>query len=79
MDQTKRILDLKARRAALSERLARVEAKQAREERKRLTRQKILIGVAVLRALGTGKMAQESFHRLISENLSSKDLAHFRL
>lgn len=79
MDMTKRIIELKGKKAAILDRLARAEAAQAKVERKRATRQKILIGVAVQRALGTGRMSQESFLRLLGENLSPKDLTLFRL
>jgi len=78
MDQSKRISDLKAKKAALTVRLARAEAQQAKNERRHLTRQKILIGAAVLRALAVGRMTQESFYRLLAENLAAKDIALFK-
>ena len=78
MDQSKRISDLKARRAALSARLASAEAQQAKEERKALTRKRIVIGAAVQRACAAGRMTPDGFRRLLTENLAIKDLELFK-
>jgi hypothetical protein len=78
-DRENVIIRLKAKKAALTARLSQAEAKQAKEQRRRLTRQKIIIGAAVTRACALGRMDQESFRRLLTENLSSKDLAIFDL
>ncbi len=78
MIKSRSISDLKARKAALSARLARAIAQQAKEERKVLTRKKILIGAAVQRSLAAGRMSQQAFSQLLTENLSAKDIEIFK-
>ncbi len=79
MDYSQRILALKAKKGAVMAKLAKAEGQQAREERRLLTRQKVLIGVAVLRALEHGRISQEAFHQLLGKNLTQKDLEVFKL
>ena len=78
MDYSERISRLKSKKDALSARLARAESQQAKEERKAATRRKILIGAAVEAARAAGRMSQDGFRRLLTENLAAKDLELFK-
>ena len=78
-DSKKLVIGLRAKKEALLARLSLAEAKLAKENRKRLTREKILLGAAVRQACATGRMDQESLRRLLTENLSPKDLGFFDL
>lgn len=78
MNYLTQISRLRSRKDALLAKLARAESQQAKEERKVLTRQKIVIGAAVQRALAAGRMSQDGFKRLLTENLTAKDLELFK-
>ena len=79
MDYSERISRLKGKKDALLAKLAMAESQQAKEERKVATRQKIVIGAAVQRALAAGRMSQDGFRRLLTDNLTAKDLELFKL
>jgi hypothetical protein len=78
-DRSVAINRLKTKKAAIMAKLSLAEAEQAKEDRRRLTREKIVLGAAVKTAVNMGRMDQESLRRLLTENLSPKDLAIFGL
>lgn len=78
-DRSVAINRLKTKKAAIMAKLSLAEAEQAKENRRRLTREKIVIGAAVQHAVAVGRMDKESLRRLLTENLSPKDLLIFGL
>ncbi len=79
MPHSKRINSLIAKRDALMTKIAKAHAQEAREARKLQTRQKVLIGAAVLSAILKNRFTQDQLMKLLRENLSERDYQVFRI
>ena len=79
VDHFKQIQTLKRKQDAILTKLRNAQARQAKADRRRAVRIKILIGVATLRALDRGLIARESLVKLLTENLAEKDRRLFDL
>lgn len=74
---TERLEALEAKKAALDRQAARLRARLTSEERTALTREKVIVGGAVLAALGAGKIGREQIARLIDGTILNTPTRQF--